>query len=295
MVNYVAWVVFNLYLDFFTAEGKVNVKQLAIHLVAAAGGIFVAFNTYKLGVYLSCGSWPDIGSLFAYIAHLGKGGNGSLPMVLVHPWNINALLLAIGFAYASTKIYHKKATPKAAIILMVSLISLGMFVYYQGRSHNWPFAIGSTYSFMLLTILGDELWERIQDTDLRSLLPLHLLFFLFLGLISFSFFELLYDSGKIGELVSQTDDKEKAAEEQAKIGLNRDYINQHSKEHEKIYILSGTQFQGLYFDGYKRRSAFNPGQQDMILTADMDRMQRQVLDSSFSAFVEPERIKVCGG
>ena len=290
MVTYVAWVVFNLYHDFYTDEGKINFKQLAIHLGVAVTAVAFSFTTYKYIVYAGYGSMPDIGSLFSYIAHLGKGGNGSLPMTLVHPWNMVALVIALGFAYASTKLYQKKITAKASVVLMSSLVALGMLVYFQGRSHNWPLAIGSTYMWVVLTILGDELWTKIRNTDLKSTIQLHLLFVLFLFLISFSFIEIIFNFGKISDLMSQAEDKDKAAPEMARIAKNVDFINANSHEKEKIYILSSTPYQGLYFDGNKRRSAFNPGEQDMILNVDLNRMVQQVTDSAFNAFIEPERI-----
>ncbi len=284
MVSYLAWVAFNVFKDFYDADGKIAIKKILFHFVSLFGAVLLVFAIYKLGIYAFYGQLPDFEILFSYILHLGSGGFGLLPMVLLHPWNISALIIILGFTYSIVHWYKKNITPKSAIVFLISVISLGFLVYYQGRSHNWPFVTSSCFTLMLLTILGDELWSTIKD---KNVLSLHLLFVVFLFIISFSFVEIVYSAPKLNELVHQDDDKEKQLDEQKRILSNEEFIVNHSKEKEKIFIFTGMQYQGLYFDGNKRRTAFNPGFQDMVLRSDQIKLENRIIDSSFSVFIEP--------
>ena len=285
MVSFLSWLAFNSYNDFYTPDGKIAWKKMLLHWVFGAASIAVAFGVYKVVIFACYGTWPDLGLLFTFISHIGALGFNLLPMVLVHPWNVIVLIIILGFTYAITSWYKKEITPKASIIFLVSVISLGTFVYFQGRSHNWTLSTSSGFSFFLLTLLGDELWQKIKDKGM-SILPLHLLFGLFVFVIAISGFELVYSSKRLSELMSQEEYKEKGEAEQKQINSNQDYILAHSHEKEKIYVFTAMQYQNLYFQG-KRRSAFNPGQMDLSLNSDLVKWEREIIDSSFTAFIEP--------
>ena len=256
MVCYLAWLAFNTYNDFYNENGRLNIKRIGLHWGAGIGMVILAFGFYKLCIYAFYGVSPDLGSLFGYIAIFTKIGMGLLPMTLVNPWNMEAVVIILGFTYSIVKFWRKEITPRVSLVFLTSVIALGFFVYLQGRSHNWPFAVSSMYFLLLLTILGDELWQHIKD---RNVMPLHALFVIFLFLVSFSFFEILFNTDKINELVYQNDDKSKQADEEKRIENSIDFILKNSKEKEKIMILTAGQYQGLYFDGYKRVSGHNPG------------------------------------
>ena len=284
IVSYVSWIVFNIYNDFFTEQGKVNIKKILFHLLAGIFTIIAVLLIFSAGWYIVYGSSPNFGLLFGFIAVFGKLGFGLLPMRMIHPWNMEAIILILGFTYCIVKWYKKERSAKVSVIFLVSVIALGFMAYFQGRSHNWPFTSSSGFCLILVTILGDELWLKIKT---NRFLPLHLLFVIFLFTISFSFFEILFDAPKIMHLVYPEDDKEKQLPEQEQVNSNTDYILKNSKENEKIFLFTARQYEGLYFDGYKRKSAFNPGYQDMVLNTDITKMAKRITDSSFNIFIEP--------
>jgi hypothetical protein len=284
IVSYVAWLAFNTYLDFYTEEGKFGLKKILLHWVAGVGIIVLVFFIYRGLVYLAYGSAPELSLLFGPILVFGKIGFFLLPMSLVHPWNLMVLVLILGFVHSISKLYKKEITPKAAVIFLVSVIGLGFFFYFQGRSHNWSFSAITGFSIILLTLLGDELWGKIKNANLLSL---DLLFVVFLFVVSFSVFEILFDAGSINELVYQENDKEKQADEQNRIESNAAYIQKNTAEKESVFVLTGLQYQDLYFEGSKRKAGFNPGLIDMFALTDLDRMQKKISDSSFKFFIEP--------
>jgi len=284
IVSYAAWLAFNIYNDFFTGDGKANIKKILLHIISGVGVIVLVFLVFKGVFYIFYGAYPDLGSLFGLITAFANVGFGLLPMKLVHPWNLEAIVIILGFTYSIVKWLKKSIDPKTSVIFLVSVISLGFLVYFQGRSHNWSFAASCGFCMVLLAILGDELWIKIKNSNLVTL---HLLFVVFLFGISFSFFEIIFNTDKINELIYQEDDKEKQQPEEDRIKSNTEFINKNSKEKEKIFLFTAKQYQGLYFDGNKRQSAFNPGFQDMFLNTDLVKLEERIRDSSYNIFLEP--------
>ncbi len=284
LVCYLSWLAVNTYNDFYTPENKIAVKKILIHWGAGFAILIGAFYLYKLLILAAYGVAPDFSLLFSTIAVFAKVGSSLLPMTLVHPWNMVALVIMLGMTYAISKWYKKEITPKASMVFLLSVLSVGFFVYFEGRSHNWQLAQSSCMSLILLTILGDELWSLARR---KNVLFLNALFVAFLFIISFSFFSVVFGKERISELVSQDDDKTKQQDEQNRIESNNEFILKNSKPKDQIYVFTVRQLQGLYFDGNKRKSAFNPGLGDFFLNTDLDKLVDQVRDSSFEIFIEP--------
>lgn len=285
MMCYLAWVISIIYNDFYDVDKKIAFKKLIFHPLVATLNLIVVFYSYKFIIFLIYGSSPDYSLLFGHIVHFGKTGIGVLPMTLIHPWNISVLIIILGILYSITKWYKKERTPKTSIIFLTSLIALGFLGYFQGRSHNWPYAVTSGFCTILLVILGDELWSTIKDKYVPSV---DALFYLFLFIVSFSFFEILYGTKKINEMVYQKTDKALQKEEENLIKSNESFIIQNTQKHEKIFILTATYYPSYYFNGNERRSAFNPGEQDMIFHSQLKQLENMIIDSSFNVFIEPK-------
>jgi hypothetical protein len=283
MVGFVSWFLVNIYNTFYAPDGTIAWKNMLLLAGKTFGTLFAVFYAYKLFIYLVYGAWPDFSLLFGTIFVFGKIGFFMLPMSPVHPWNLLAIILILGFTYSIVKWYKKAITTKSSMVLLISLIALGYFVYFQGRSQNSNFALSSGFGLLLLTILGDELWEVVKKTNQ---VLLNALFVVFLFMVSFSAIEIVFSSGKMVELVNQEEDKNNQSEVTDFIEKNTDFIAQHSQEHEKILVLTPRKHQALYFDGNKRLSAFYPGFVEMYYKSDLDRMESLIRDSSYNIFTE---------
>ncbi len=286
MVSYLSWLAGNVYANYYDSNGKPDMKKTGILVGYAIANIIVVFHLYKLVIYLVYGSWPQLSDLFSTIFVFSKVGYGLLPMVLVHPWNIMALLLIIGFTYSFVKWHKKEVTPKSTMILLISLVGVGYFVYYQGRSQNSNFALSTGYSFMLLAVLGEELWNRIKNSNEILFSGL---FVLFLVLISFNFIEIAYSTPKIHSLFYQEEDKAQFLTVQQNMESDIEFMNKETKPHEKVFMLVQKKNQELYFDGNKRVAAFNPGFIDLFMQEDIHRLEQMLIDSNLQVFAEPAR------
>jgi len=287
VVCYGSWVLANVYHDWYNEEGNVQVRKILSHLAYGIGVIIGVFYAWKLIIYICYGAWPEMSLLFSTIAIFENVGVNLLPMSLVHPWNIMGLILCLGFLYAIAKWSRRQSTPMATTILLVSLIGLGSFFYFQGRSTNWGFSSCSGYCIMLLTILGDKLWQKIKT---ENVFPLNALFAVFLFIVSFSFFETALDGNKIYALIYQEDVKAEQALEQTNFEGNKEYFLNNTAEKEKVHIITTRKYQSLYIDGSKRKNALNPGLEDMFLDTDLARLEQNLRDSSFDVFIEPNNL-----
>lgn len=284
LVCYMAWLATNIFVDFYNSEGKVNVAGILKHIVFAIVSVAVVFGLYVILIKISYGTSPDISMLFGYMLFFAKYGMGLLPMALIHPWHLVVLGILLGFLYSGVNWFHRKVTPKVAIVFMMAIVTLGFFVYYQGRSHNWNLYGVCGFLFLMLTVLGDELWENIKKTRTVSL---YVLFSLFLAAISFSFIEITIHLPKMIDLVYQDNEKDQQAKEQEQVNSNTDFILKNSVEGEKIMLFTKAFYDDLYYDGNKRKSAFNPGMEALVLNKDITKMTCRIRDSSFKVFIEP--------
>jgi hypothetical protein len=167
---------------------------------------------------------------------------------------------------------------------LVSVIALGYFLYFQGRSQDANFSLSSGFCLTLLILLGDELWKIVK---VASVPLFNALFVVFLVFTSFSFMEIVAGHQKMLELVYQEEDKAAQAPTQGTDESVTDFITKKSVAKEKIIVLVQKKSQALFFDGNKRQSAFNPGFIDLCYMADADRFENILADSSFSVFMQP--------
>ncbi len=284
IVSLLAWLATNIYTDCYDKNGAFAPKRIALLVVSTIGVLLLVMVGYCWVIFWAYGSWPDLHLLFAFLLLFGKYGFGLLAMPMLHPWVISALIIACGFMLAISKFCRKKVAPRDTIVFMLAVLSVGFFAYYQGRSHNAVFASSTGMVFLLLTILGDRLWAVVKKVHIPAL---HILFVSFLFMISFSVFEVAYSAGRIQSLVCQSKEKKNQVALQQRIEDNELFINAHSRPHEKILVFSAEHYPGLYFNGNQRRSAFNPGEEDLFLKSDVARMLSLIKDSSFAIFLEP--------
>lgn len=287
LVCMVAWTATNVYRDMFDEGNSIKWQAIAKHLVVAVLSITVSFVLFALTIRLGFGNWPDLMLLFRAMQVFGELGFNMLPMAFVHPWNLVALILLLGYLYSIVARF-KGVTGKSAIVFLLTITALGFFLYFQGRSHNWSFSSSSGFAIMLLVILGDDLW---QVTKTSQNLVLDILFVGFLLVISFSLPEIIYGAPSIVNLAFPTEAKENQSGFRQIVESNRDFIKSNTIEHEKILVLTGAPRQGLYYDGNKRVSAFNPTTMEMFFNSSLPRLEQAVRTGPEKIFIEGEECR----
>jgi len=283
LVSFISWIAVNIYADFYDADGKIALRNLLLHVAYGVGTVAVVFSVYAGIIYLFYGVAPQLSLLFSTMTVFARLGFNLLPMVPVHPWNLMVLVLVFGFLYSVSKLFKKAVSPKASVIFLVSVIGVGFFIYFQGRSHNWSFASISGFSIMLLTLLCDELWEKARTNNLPAF---NMLFAIFLFVISFSVVEVVANAATINKLVFSDEDKMASQKAQDVIESNAAFINRNTVEKEKILLLTTMAYHGLYYDGSKRVSAFNPSFTELFFSAGLRRLEETIKHGPEKLFIE---------
>ncbi len=102
-----------------------------------------------------------------------------LPMQPIHAWNVVALLYLAGLAYAFQAAWERREGARPKVIFALSILGMGLFSYFQGRSHDWVLFLASWPATLLATLFVDELWESRAGGSLgralRTLLTVLLL------------------------------------------------------------------------------------------------------------------------
>ncbi len=135
-------------------------------LISAGAGAGIAatvialFSGYML---LRYGYLPDYAELIRFIRLFYVTGYFMLPMPVFHPWNLVALIYIAGLAWGIAALADGKVTRRATVVTFLSLLGIGLFTYYQGRSHNEVFPLCIYPAFMLMAIFIDRLLERGRD------------------------------------------------------------------------------------------------------------------------------------
>lgn len=285
LVSYLSWLAFLCYYDFFTSNKKINWKKILFHFGVWIVILLLAFGCYAIIQRIQYGQSPDFSLLTSTLSVFGSMGFFMLPMPLFHPWMLLVLVHILCLVYAVSRLFKKDITPKSAAIFLMAILGCGLFAYYQGRSHNWPFVTSLLPGLIELTLLTDELWATFKRTNNFILTPLLYLCFacLFLSTISLG-----AASSDISKLANQTVKKElKPSYTQEKKYINNvnHFIDSCDISSDRVILLCSNKYQGLFMQDKRMRSAVNPGILDLFYKTDAERYVTALADSAYDVFL----------
>ena len=91
-----------------------------------------------------------------------------LPMpTRLHPWHVVAAILVFGVVLGSMRVIGKTTDRRAWVILYVALLGLGLFTYYQGRSHDRVLIYVAWPAIVIAFLAADWAWDLAQGKRLR--------------------------------------------------------------------------------------------------------------------------------
>ena len=176
---------------------------------------------------------------------------------------------------------------RSEVVFLLTILGIGCFSYYQGRSHNANlFVCSPIMAFILLTIYADDMLKIVRKYNI-FILPFALILFI----LSFSFFQTIYDYKKITGLIFEKDDKILNEFENNIILNNIKFIKQNTKVKERILIFSNPAYQGIYFGNTNTLSAINPGLEDLFYKKDYQRILTFLIkNDSTKVFLQPNSV-----
>ena len=290
MVTYLTLLAFYCYLELDGQDLRSAAGKMLRHALYALLSLTAVFAAYSVLIGIFYGSFPNLPGMFSTIRIFSALGFGMLPMPDTwHPWMLVALVYAIGLLYSLRQAMTRTISPRSASVFLLTVLGSGLFAYYQGRSHNWNLFTCNFAAFLLLTLFADDLLKTLKNSRALALPFALAVFFL-----SFSFFQTVYDHGRITELIFETNDKEADKDEREQILANAAFIRSHTSEKEKVFIFTRPSYQALYYGLSRTAAAANPGFLDLFLKTDYSRILSRMAVNE-KAFFEPLRFSFFDG
>ena len=186
LVVLATWLICLVYTEMLMLK-KHNILEIFVnsirHCAVVSVSIVIILLRFDLYTYFYSGAWPQISGLWAYPKLFSQLGFGMLPITqIIHPWNMFVIIYIVGVFIGVrnflgyTQIISRPAIRREGeketntLILAISMIGIGLFYYYIGRSHDSSM-IGPSWPVLLLSaIFTDRLFSDLsQISSGRSL------------------------------------------------------------------------------------------------------------------------------
>jgi hypothetical protein len=204
VIAFAAWI-FYLYWealsDWHSLGTRRTVITIGMRTIEAIGTLGAALCFLLLYTYARSGTLPDPSKVgFDQSLYYGAG-YFMLPMPSLHPWNLVVLVYAVGLCLGANSLLKRlhpvktSEDPQARLwvnmVFLVSILGVGLFTAYQGRSHDHNLLATFWTAFFLMSLFADRLLRHVSRRSKTGLpildgtgvailtLPLLLLFLLF--------------------------------------------------------------------------------------------------------------------
>jgi len=262
IVVFGAWMLSLVYGEFLQPNAT---RGAAKHILTGATVFSSTIIAYEFYIFLRYGAFPDFGSLFAYMLYFSESGLGMLPMPLIHPWNFVLLIYAVGLSHSARYLIASEDTTKARMTFLLSVLGLGVFLYYQGRSHDFNLLHIMYPALILLVLCADDLFKRIKSGS-RDALELVVFGLITLLLVSsnLSFSDNYHAVQEITAIRQQNNLP-------TNVTKNIEFIKENTHPGERVLFVSPNE--GIYYAETKTESALNiPGYAELILVDDFNKL-----------------------
>lgn len=286
LIVFLSWIAVLIYQELTKNLGIKTVKNILKHVFCGLTILISIFILYSLAMKFNYGYFPDYKKLLCYQEIFYKYGFYMLPMKFIHPWNLVILSYISGLGLSVKYLFTHKANPIDKSVFYLSVLGLGIFSYYQGRSHDFNLLPVCYPSLLLIVIYIDKILslnfgqKTEQFIRFIIILPLSLLIFLNLAFV----FEYPMIISFIKEKFITIIDKKPT-----NIIKNIGFMKSNIKPKEKVLILS--YHSGTYYSETKADNPLkSPGILELCTKEDYqkiynflnnDRSSKIIIDNTF--------------
>lgn len=280
LVVFLTWLIALVYQEILENPIKSALIRILKHIAISISLLSITIIIFNVYIYLRFGSYPLLSNLIEYQQIFYSSGFAMIPMRLIHPWNIVILAYFIGIAHSAKYLITRNNSIRTKMIFFLSILGLGVFVYYQGRSHDQVLLTVCYPALLLLIICMDNLYNRISRLINGSKIISFMHVAVFIGIIFFFIsadFSLLSNCKDISERINLRFDSLLKAEPTG-ITDNSDFIKKHTTPKEEVLVISGNA--GVYHIQSETLSPFNgPGFTELILRKDYNNLLDLISDN----------------
>jgi hypothetical protein len=303
IVVFVSWLMF-LYWETLGQWRTFHIKNITLammkHTVSALTIVIFTIGWLYLYTFVRSGVFPDMSSLLSYETMRYGSGFAMIPMPLIHPWNLIILTYCIGIYISISHMARKMVvvnlaedqiqTSRVGMIFILSIMGLGLFIYYQGRSADAALLDSFWSVFFLLALFADDLlqrfsinWKKLSSVTAKASNIATGFLFLLLSLVLIGY------AGGIVELFPDFTNKiqtEIRALDQSSQGVtskytqNIDFLRKHFSPGDEVVILSWYG-QAAYYIESKTTNPLNvPGMNELVLKSDYQKLTNYLMNGT---------------
>ena len=252
---------------------RIQATTRLLWMVTVWAATLAAFFVY---LRLKAGRPLDWRQLFEYQKVFYSAGINLLPMpVSFHPWVLVGVVYVSAILIYISYLHRRKADRFSALLFFLSILGVGLFAYYQGRSHEWVFTI----VIWPAVLIGFALLDRIRRICVTRLLPRATMLaaapiVILAALLGWSSFQEL--PRIVGSVMQNQPGK--ITPSGAKLEDAIVFIRKNTVGRDRAIILS--YHQATYFGETRLASAIGgPGIIEMVFRSDWERFVREVLQA----------------
>ena len=269
LIVFSSWILILVYSE-MERPFKQIISNSSIHILTGIIWFIATAYFYSMCVKLTYGYYPDLLLGIAYQKLFYVNGFAMLPMKLIHPWNLIILTYIFGLVIALKSIIIRNISITDKMIALLSVLGVGLFSYYQGRSHDFNLPKVLYPALILLIIYCDQLLKFLKNKTIKNKRA-EMVVFLGIFYIIASFAVSLTSNystitklalGNIRQLSSSTPTATTA---------RVDFIKQHTTPGDDVLIFSHNS--GIfYLESTTTSSLKIPGTTELFLKEDVDRI-----------------------
>jgi hypothetical protein len=259
-------------------------KQAVLRrIVVFAGSALVTLLTVFGLIWLDCGDVPPVLTMLEYLGIFYRGGFTMLPMPAPPAaWCAVAGIYLLGLIVGIRQFMAKDFGIMAKMSIYLSVLGIGLFAYYQGRSHilnlpsvSWPAAL-------LLFLYSDRLARLLRANLIDHKLKLLLLPVMFVTLGAAATF--IFDLPRIGAGINRTVAGIAAMQQINPMEDNVRFILANAGDHKEVNILSD--MQGVYYAETGLRAGIkNFGVVEQLLISERERTLKELKQARIPLFI----------
>jgi hypothetical protein len=244
-----------------------NLSGVARHFLVQTLSLAAACTAFFLYLRLASGQWPDGGMLFYFQKLVLGSGYFCLGLIFPDMWGFVLSIYVIGLAVAFCACVRGRANWLTPVTLMISLLGIGIFGYFMGRSAESNL-VGVAYPAVLLSGIlcaEGEVLTRLRKLPAGArflLLPSKMALFWWAFLLVAALPDLLATSGRVL--------RDWRSVEQTPLRANAAFVTRRVRPHEEgVYFLSN--HSGIYYYlSDTVRPLRIPGMIELLRARDMD-------------------------
>ncbi len=162
-----AWLSALVYEALFADDWRTRARRITLDLASTVSTLAATVLAYSAVKFVWYGAWPDLRHIVDYPRLFYGTGFFMLPMPWWGGWQAVIAIYLAGFALAASALTDGRRSPRNTLIMAVSVMGLGLFSYYQGRSHEMCLVLCWWPAILLLPIYCDQLMDLLRESPRR--------------------------------------------------------------------------------------------------------------------------------